>query len=350
MDRRNQNAKGGRRMLARSVALAVASAAGALVGTAHQASASVVDVVLSRTLAGDTAGNTGNNGINAVTYTPSLLNIPDAPQPNPPTVSYDAADMLDPGTLWNSLLCPATSVNNTTGSAITTIYQQNIPLVNSLGTSTADLLSVSFTENNNKNDTIHQTGMGNGTNPGTDGLAANPALPTQAGPPNGPANLTGLVGQSWFNNGAGSEIMNFGLTGLIPGHSYKLYVYGAGANNGNGGTYTVPAANQDIVNGYNTASGAYSTEPNKNGIYRSVFDATGINPAPELGLTWTVLPVVADGSGNLTFSVSTDVATGSKGYINGFQLDDLNVPEPASVGLLGVGSLALMLRKRKRQT
>ena len=355
MEGRNQNGKGGRRLIARSVALAVAGIAGTVLGTAHHAGASVVDVVLSRTGDGNTSvGNTSqpNNGITPVTYIPGTVNIPDAPgglpSAPPSTVSYDAADTQDPGMAWNTLLCPTVSVSNTTGGNITTLYQQNIPLVNSLGTSTADLLSVSFTENNGKNDVTHNTGVTNVTNtPGSDGLLANPQLPTQAGPPNGPANVTGLMGQSWFDNGT-SEIITFGMAGLIPGHAYNLYVYGSGAGNGNGGTYTVPATNQGV--GYNSTTGAYTTEPNATQIFRSVFDSSsGTNPAPELGLSWTVLPVVADAGGNLSFNVVKDNGSGSKGYINGFQLDDLNVPEPASVGLLGVGSLALMLRKRGRR-
>jgi hypothetical protein len=352
MDRRNRNGKGGRRTIGRSLALAVAGAAGSLVGTAHHAHASVIDVVLSRSADGNTSVpviNTPNNGVTPLTYTPGTVSIPVAPGQ-----TYDAADTADTGTNWNTLLVPGPSVNNTSGSSTTTLYQQNLPLVDSLGNSTTALLSISFTENNGKNDTVHSTGMCNGTNPGSDGLLANPALPNSAAPPNGPGQLQGLMSQSWLDNGT-SEFINFNMSGLTPGHQYLLYVYGAGANVGNGGSYTVGAAG--TVNaayegtGFNATAFAYSTEPNATQIYRSVFDNTGINPIPEKGLTWTVLPVVTDASGDLQWFVNKDNATGSKGYINGFQLDDLTpVPEPASIGVLAAGSLALMLRKRRRST
>jgi hypothetical protein len=341
MERRNGR---NTRKIRRSVALVVAGAAGAVMGAVQHAGASVVDVVLSRTSDGNASvGNTSltNNGITPVTYTPSTLTIPDAPEASP-TQTYDAADEADPGTTWNELLCPSagTSVNNTTGSTITTIYQQNIPLVNSLGASTGVQLSLSFTEANGKDDTVHNIGIASST--GTDGLAANPVLNTSSNP-----STQGLMEQSWFDNGTTEEI-NFGLTGLIPGHEYNLYVYGSGNTTGNGGTYTVPTANQGT--GYNTSSGFYSTEPT-GVIDRSVFDSTGINPLPEEGLTWTVLPVMADGNGDLTFSVNKDVSSTSKGVVNGFQLDDLTlVPEPASIGLLAMSGLTLMARSRKRRT
>jgi hypothetical protein len=151
------------------------------------------------------------------------------------------------------------------------------------------------------------------------------------------------MAQSWFDNGT-SESMTFNLSGLTPGGVYNLYIYGSGQTNGYGGTYTVPTANRGP--GYNAASNAYTTEPVLANIYRSVFDATGINPTPELGLSWQLLPVQADGSGNLSFTAAKDGLSGIKGSINGFQLDV--VPEPSTLALAGAGFGIMMMIRRRR--
>jgi hypothetical protein len=310
-----------RRKAAVALAIALASA-----GLCASAGAAVINVQLSRTAGGDTTGNSTNNGIFAETYTPTQVTIPVVG-----SQTYDAADTTDSGTTWNSLKVPANKVSNSTGGNITTVYQQNLPLVDSGGNSTSALLDVSFTENNGKNDAISSTGLVAGTNPGTDGLSANPS---------------GLMAQSWYDNGT-SEIITFALHSLPASTDYNLYIYGAGQNVGYGGTYTVPAANQ--ASGYNTAAGAYSTEPSATSIYRSVFDASS-NPVTEQGLTWTVLPVTSDANGNLTFNVNKDAGSGIKGSINGFQLDSggsIATPEPASLGVLAMGGLALLAHRRK---
>src|ERR1700722_20027557 len=59
----------------------------------------------------------------------SPLTIPDAPGQ-----TYDAADTTDSGTIWNSLITPPNvKINNTTGSTLTTVVSQNVPLVDSAG-------------------------------------------------------------------------------------------------------------------------------------------------------------------------------------------------------------------------
>jgi hypothetical protein len=249
----------------------------------------------------------------------------------PITIAGNTADTADSGTFWNSLICPTVATANTSGSQLTYTVEQNLSLVDSSdNASSVSISSIQFSENNNKTDTIHNTGMVAGTNPGTDGLSANPSS---------------LVGQSWFNNGT-SEFMIFNLTGLTPGNLYNLYIYGAGQNVGFGGTYTVPVANQAA--GYNAAANAYSTEPSATSIYRSVVDSGG-NPLTEQGLTWAELPVQADSSGDLSFDVLKDGLSGIKGSINGFQLQPEPTPEPSTMALFGGGlSLAAAAFRRGR--
>jgi hypothetical protein len=299
----------------RALALAVGAVGLGLGVMATRANASAIDVSLSRT----------TSAADPVTTENPVINIPDAPG-----VTYDAADTTDSGTTWNSLITPTVTHNDQTGSNLTSVVEQNLSLVDSHdNVSPIAISQILFTEGNGKNDTIHQTGIVAGTNPGLDGLSSNPAL---------------LMNQSWVTNGT-AETITFSLTGLVPSSPYALYIYGAGGNIGSGGTYTLPAANQGV--GYIATAGNYSTEPNKTGAFRSVFDSTGINPTPELGLSWQLLPAVADASGDLSFTVNTDLATGIKGSINGFQLDTVNTPEPASLGFLAVGAAALLGRRRK---
>ncbi len=252
-----------------------------------------IDVLCSRTTFASATGNGTNNGIVPYSYTPGLQYL--SPVSG---ASYDAADTNDTGTAWNTLICPSTSVANTTGSNLTTLYEQNLPLTDSLGNSSKASLSVSFTENTGKTDTIHNAGMDAGTNPGSDGLPASPSA---------------LMGQSWVDNGT-SEFITFTVSGLIAGAAYDLYIYGAGPTNGYGGTYSLAAANQP--GGY----APVSTQPGGGTIYRSVFDTSGTNPAPNIGLSWNFLPAVADGNGNLSFNVNKDAGSGVKGSINGFQI------------------------------
>jgi hypothetical protein len=321
---------------ARNCGLLAVSAASAVagMGIATRVRADVVNVQLSNISDGDTNIGTGtgsNEGVVPTTYTPTLTGIPYAP-----AAAYDSADTGNTGTLWNSLLAPGfeSPAKQTSGSTVTITYQVNIPLADSSGVpTTASLAYIASTDPNNHTDGIHNVGLTTaGT--GTDGLTANP---------------TELMSHSWETN-ATSEALIFQLTGLTVNANYNLYIYGAGAtaNNGNGGTYILPAANQGT--GYNSSSGAYTTEPSSVSAFHSVFSSNGgNNPTPEQGLSWVLIPAKADANGNLQFIAEEDTKTGIKGYINGFQLDGAITltPEPTSVALLGAAGLGLAGRRRR---
>jgi hypothetical protein len=296
----------------RAIAFVITATCGLVL--AVRVNAQAIDVQLSRT-----------TGAGIVTTVNSPITIPVAPGQ-----TYDAADTTDTGTTWNSLIASTLTSNNLSGGNVTFVTEQNLPLVDSLGNASAvTISSIQFTEPTGKNDGIHQTGVVAVSNPGTDGLTNNPA---------------GLMAQNWFDNGTG-ESMTFNLSGLTPNAVYNLYVYGAGTTNGFGGTFTAPVANRAA--GYNATTGAYTTEPQLANIYRSVFDSTGINPTPEQNLSWVLLPVQADGSGNLSFSANKDNGSGIKGSINGFQIDA--VPEPSTLALAGagLGIMFMMIRRRR---
>jgi hypothetical protein len=177
------------------------------------------------------------------------------------------------------------------------------------------------------------------------------------------ANPVEVISQSWFANSS-SETIIFQLTGLTPNGHYNAYMYGAGPNNGNGASFSLPTANQGT--GYGTgagwdptgalgsgagtlAVGAYVTEPTGSSTFHSVFSASGgNNPTPEQGLSWVLLPGMADPNGNLSILVQVDALSTSKGYLNGFQLQPL-VPEPATLGLIGAAAAGLLTRRRKEE-
>lgn len=306
-------------------ALALAAAAGtSCFGLASMASASAIDVGLTRTAVANPVSG-------AAALSTPMLGIPDAP-----SVNYDAADINDSGTLWNQLLVPSVS---TTG---TTVLESAVPLNDSFGNTTPVQLNVSLASGT-KNDSIHNEGVSTASTPEDDGLVPNPAA---------------LMSQSWQLNSTNEQII-FELTGLNPGAPYNLYVYGAGTNRGNGGGFALPdTVNQGV--GYGTGAGwdaatsDYNTEPTNNDahdIHRSVFDATNIDPTPEQGLSWVLLPTVADPNGDATFTVSLDANVGTfagniKGSINGFQIQP--APEPASLGVAAMAITGMLAGRRRR--
>jgi hypothetical protein len=96
--------------------------------------------------------------------------------------------------------------------------------------------------------------------------------------------------------------------------------------------------------------GAYSV-PLTDSSYFSVFSSSGgNNPTPEQGLTWVLLPAVADANGNLTILDQSNFGLASsppKAFSSGFQIQA--VPEPATIGLLGSAGAALLAARSRRR-
>lgn len=332
------------KLLAAAVSSAVTGMGFATQVHAFTVDTNAIDVLISRSSDGDIDnGPSGNLGVNPPTYTPSLTGVPYAPG-----VSYDAADTNDSGTTWNQLLTPGqegSALLNTTGATLTVTYQQNLPLVDSQGTATGVQLNILFGDPNNKSDGYHSSAVPSEPGTGSDGLTANPE---------------GLINQSWSAGGS-TDTLIFQLTGLVANAHYNLYMYGSGPNGGNGGAFLLPTANQGTNYGsgagwVSTAGlgnvGAYMTVPTggSSGTFHSVFSSNGgNNPTPEQGITWVLVPAVADANGDLSILDQNNLV-GNKPYANGFQIQYVSaVPEPATLGLLGAAAAGVLARRRKRE-
>jgi hypothetical protein len=222
------------------------------------------------------------------------------------------------------------------------LFEQDLPLVNSANAATAVTMNVSLIESNGKTDFIHT----NGTAPAADsnGLGPNPsnsAAVTGTGPDG--YGTTGasheeLMTPSWITNGAAEGYL-ITLNGLTPNGMFNLYVYGAGSANGQGGTFTLTDSS-----GVATGGGSVTTNSGSTTLYKSVFEADGTTLVTA-GESWNKIAAVADNTGSLSFEELFSVS-GTKPAINGFQIDA--VPEPASLGLLALGGLGLLGRRRPK--
>ena len=120
-----------------------------------------------------------------------------------------------------------------------------------------------------------------------------------------------------FAGSTAPQSITITINGLVANSTYDLVVYGVGDTPGQGGTFV------GAVAGTTTGAQGTSFVSGVNYLENSTAVATG---------------------GTLTFT--TTVANASNyTAVNGFQLSGA-VPEPASLGLLSLGSLGLLCRRR----
>lgn len=154
-------------------------------------------------------------------------------------------------------------------------------------------------------------------------------------------NLSGLKifsgNASSFGKGVDRTIT---ITGLTLNGLYDIYIYALSHNTGSWGNTadTERAAGSFITT---NISGNGQTQALENGN-------TGTGPGTFTAGSNYVLfqSIVADGSGNISIVANAlDGAGATRLHVNGLQI--AAVPEPSSTALLGLGGLALLLRRRK---
>jgi hypothetical protein len=320
-----------------AVGVVAAAVCGSL-GFASHAGAASINVAMADAFTTTTTGNSSNLGINPVTYTPKVTSIAYAG-----ASTYDAADIHDSGTDWNSVEGVSTAPTSAAVGVQNVLYEQNLSLVDSGDNATGVTLNISAIESNGKSDNIHVNGS---VVTGTDSLAANPAnsTPVTGSGPDGygtsGASHNELMTPSWIANGAAEGFL-FTLNGLTPNGVYDLYVYGAGSAVGQGGTFTLTDSS-----GTPTGGGSVTTNSVATALNKSIFTGPGSSTLLPAGGAWNMIQATADGTGSLSFSELTSETTGAvKPAINGFQIDA--VPEPTSLGLIGLGGLSLLARRRR---
>jgi hypothetical protein len=168
------------------------------------------------------------------------------------------------------------------------------------------------------------------------------------GSPSGAAGDSDLFRDFVFAGSSGSNVQSTNLiqltiTGLTPSSAYKVATYSYDSSGGHttNWTATAPTTNSGGTVGY---------DPDPADTF--------VAPSDEQSITWVAGTTPAEAVFTLTSSASGSVSlwafggTGVTGnnnadttYLDGFQI--ASVPEPASLGLIGLSSLGLLSRRRK---
>ncbi|MBT8037279.1 MAG: PEP-CTERM sorting domain-containing protein [Verrucomicrobiae bacterium] len=144
-----------------------------------------------------------------------------------------------------------------------------------------------------------------------------------------PFDEANVITDGIFNNNAGNGTAVFSFTGLAASSSYNFSAIGGRETNGDDGAIIILDAATSFL-----GNSAITTEVN----YSLLNDGTVRD-----------FSVTSNGSGEIFFEfrkASTGDTDGSA-TINGLSIEGAVVPEPSSTALIGLGGLALILRRRR---
>ena len=150
-----------------------------------------------------------------------------------------------------------------------------------------------------------------------------------------PGGLTGIAWRDQNNSGTGpNTTWEFVMAGLTSGSLYDLYFYGTGNQTSQGITVTL-----GVLNGGASSSTLGLAPPISIYLpdYSGPVDATN---------GWNVVQGTVDVNGEFRFTAERN-PTGSF-FFNGFQLVEAVVPEPAAAAILGLGTLLVISRFRRK--
>lgn len=213
------------------------------------------------------------------------------------------------GDTWNNP--DWTGVN---GATSTTLFS-GLTVLDSTGADNG--VSATFTADYNNNTGAWNSGVFNRYS-GQSGGSATPGL-------------MDLVVKSDYSAAVNNHYLS--ISGLPASTAVNVYVYGAGTGGGQGGLWTLDAAN-----GSGSADIAYD------GV---TADGRDVTLGSSQGLSWNVISGTTDGSGNLNVT-ATATSSGSvwyQTYMNGIQVEV--IPEPATISLIAIlGGGMLFIRRR----
>jgi PEP-CTERM motif len=148
-----------------------------------------------------------------------------------------------------------------------------------------------------------------------------------------------IFGQVTGSNVQSSNYLKITVGGLTPGTQYRVAGYSYDASAANSEAWTATAPTNGTIDWNDPVSGNF------------------IAPADEQVLTWNGTPqapvvftLTADGNGNVSLYTwggngVTSNNSASNSYFNGLQV--AAVPEPATIGMISLGALGMLSRRRR---